>query len=164
LTTLGRRQAAATARALRGYELDAIHCSTLPRAQETAAILKRALRSRLRLQPSASLREKLPTPVPGLTKPADVPDLRKNLATMQRAYARLARPARGERTELVVAHGNLIRLFVCLALRIKPTLWLKMHIHNGSITVLMIKDKAKGDHLLSFNETGHLAPKLRTYI
>ena len=163
LTALGRRQAAATVRALRGVPIDAIHCSTMPRALETAAILKQGLRSRAKLRPSPLLREKLPTPVPGLTTRADVPELRKNLARMQRAYARLARPARGERCELVVAHGNLIRLFVCLALRIKPTVWLKMQIHNCGVTILVVKDKAKGENLVSFNETGHLPRKLRTY-
>ncbi len=163
LTALGRRQAVATVRALRGRKIDAIHCSTLPRAKETAALLKRGLRSRLKLRASPLLREKLPTPVPGLTKRGDLPELRANLATMQRAYARLARPARGERTELIVAHGNLIRLFVCLALGIRPTLWLRMHLYNCGVTILIIKDKRKPENLVSFNETGHLPLKLRTY-
>src|SRR5882724_8726642 len=72
LTALGRRQAAATVRALRGYELDAIHCSTMARAKETALILKQGLRSRLELQASPLLRERLPTPVPGVTTRADL--------------------------------------------------------------------------------------------
>ena len=80
---------------------------------------------------------------------------------MQRAHARLARPARGERTELVVAHGNLIRLFVCLALGLKPVTWLKMNIHNCSVTILFVKDDTT-KILSSFNETGHLPRKLRT--
>jgi serine/threonine-protein phosphatase PGAM5 len=162
LTALGRRQAAALARALRGYELSAIHCSTMPRARETAAILKRALRSKLKLRFSPQLREKLPTPVPGLTKRAQLPELRKNLLRMQRIHARLARPARGTRTELVVAHGNLIRMFVCLALKLKPTVWLKMSISHCSVSMLVIKDDAK-EILGSFNETGHLPLKLRTF-
>ena len=163
LTGLGVRQAGATVRALRDYEFDVLHCSTMPRAQQTARILKHGLRSRLKLKPSSLLRERLPSPVPGMTTRADLPELRENLAIMQRAYARLSRPSRGDRTELVVAHGNLIRLFVCLALRIKPTLWLRMGIHNCSITVLVVKDGTHGDNLISFNETGHLPAQLRTY-
>jgi serine/threonine-protein phosphatase PGAM5 len=162
LTALGRRQAASVARALRGSELSAIHCSTLPRARETAAILKRALRSKLKVRFSPQLREKLPTPVPGLTKRSQLPELRKNLLRMQRIHTRLARPARGVRTELVVAHGNLIRMFVCLALKLKPTTWLKMSIHHCSVSVLVIKDDAK-EILGSFNETGHLPLALRTF-
>ncbi len=161
LTTLGRRQAAATVRALREYQFDAIHCSTMVRAQETASILKKGLRSRLKLKRSRLLSEALPTPVPGLTERAQLPELRKNLVRMQRAHARLARPARGQRTELIVAHGNLIRLLVCLALGVKPVTWLKMRIVNCSISVLIVKEDAQ-EILSSFNETLHLPKALRT--
>ena len=163
LTALGKRQARATVDALSDYDFDALHCSTMPRAQETARILKQGLRSRLKLRPSSLLRERLPSPVPGMTTRADLPELRENLATMRRAYARLSRPSRSDRTELVVAHGNLIRLFVCLALQVAPTRWLKMAIHNCSITVLVVKGDAPGDSLISFNERGHLPAPLRTY-
>ena len=161
LTPLGQRQAATVAKALRGVELSAFHCSTLPRARETAAILKKALRSRLKIRFSSLLREALPTPVPGLTERSDIPELRKNLARMQRAHDRLARPARGERTELVVAHGNLIRMLVSLGLELKPVTWLKMNINNCSVTILFVKDNGK-QILGSFNETGHLPRKMRT--
>jgi serine/threonine-protein phosphatase PGAM5 len=107
------------------------------------------------------LREKLQNNDPGMTKRTQIPELKKNLLRMQRVHARLARPARGERNELIVAHGNLIRLFVCLSLRIKPTTWLKMSINNCSLTVLAIKDNA-AEYLGSFNEVGHLPRKLRT--
>ncbi len=161
LTDLGRRQAKTVAKALRGVTLDAFHCSTMPRARETAAILKQALRSKLKVRFSPLLREKLPTPVPGLTKRKDLPELRKNLLRMQRAHARLARPARGQRTELIVAHGNLIRMFVCLALKLKPVTWLKMSILNCSVTILFVKDDAT-EILGSFNEIGHLPLGQRT--
>lgn len=161
LTELGRRQAAATVRALRHYQFDAIHCSTLLRAEQTASILKKGLRSRLPVQRSRLLCEALPTPVPGLTERDDLPRLRKNLLRMQRAHARLARPARGERCELVVAHGNLIRLFVCLALEVAPAAWLKMRIHNCAISVLAVKSEHE-EILASYNETQHLPKTLRT--
>lgn len=161
LTAVGRRQAASTVNALREYRFDAIHCSTMLRAQETANILKQGLRSRLKLRRSRLLSEALPTPVPGLTERAQLPELRKNLLRMQRAHARLARPARGERSELIVAHGNLIRLFVCLALGAKPVTWLKMRILNCSISVLIVREA--GDEILSsFNEAQHLPKGLRT--
>jgi len=161
LTELGRRQAAATVRALRQYEFDAIHCSTLIRAEQTASILKQGLRSRLPLQRSRLLCEALPTPVPGLTKRGDLPRLRTNLLRLQRAHARLARPFRGERCELVVAHGNLIRSFVCFSLEVKPVAWLKMRIHNCGISVLVVKSHDE-QILASYNETQHLTKALRT--
>jgi serine/threonine-protein phosphatase PGAM5 len=162
LTALGRRQAATLARALSGIELSAIHCSTMPRARETAAIVKKALRSKSTVRYSPMLREKIPTPIRGLTTRAQIPELKKNLLRMQRVHARLARPVRGERCELVVAHGNLIRMFVCLSLKLKPTTWLKMSINNCSVTVLAIKDEST-QYLGSFNEVGHLPRKMRTF-
>lgn len=117
--------------------------------------MKRALRARVELRVSAALQEAIPTPVAGITRRADLPDVRESLNTMKRAFSRLARPARGERSELVVAHGNLIRLFVCLSLELEPATWLKMRIHNASITRLLVKD-ASGEVLASFNETTHL--------
>jgi len=161
LTALGQRQAAATVRALREYHFDAIRCSTMLRAEETASILKQGLRSQLKLQRSPLLNEAVPTPVPGMTERAELPELRKNLLRMQRAHARLVRPARGERTELIVAHGNLIRLLVCLALGVKPVTWLKMSIINCSVSVLIVKSNAE-EMLYSFNETLHLPKNLRT--
>jgi broad specificity phosphatase PhoE len=161
LTALGRKQAAATVRALRQYQFDAIRCSTMTRAEETASILKQGLRSRLKLERSRLLCESLPTPVPGLTERKQLPELRQNLLRIQRAHARLARPARGERSELVVAHGNLIRSLVCLALDVKPVTWLKMRIHNCSISVLLVKNDGE-EILSSFNETLHLPKALRT--
>lgn len=161
LTALGRRQAATTARALRSYRFDSVHCSTLPRAEETARIFEKGLRSGLQVQRSRLLCEGLPTPVPGLTESKPASELREDLRRMQRAHARFSRPARGERCELIVAHGNLIRTIVCLALDIKPITWLKMRIHNCGITVLVIKND--GEQILSsFNETQHLPGTMRT--
>lgn len=161
LTELGRRQAAATVPALRQYEFDTIHCSTLIRAEQTASILKKGLDSRLTVQRSRLLCEALPTPVPGLTKRGDLPRLRNNFSRMQRAHARLARPFRGERCELVVAHGNLIRLFVCFTLEVAPVAWLKMRIHNCGISILVVKSRDE-QILASYNETQHLRKALRT--
>ncbi len=161
LTARGRLQAATTVKALRGLDLAAIHSSTLPRAKETAAILKKALGFRGKVKASPLLRERLPTPVPGVTKRNQLPELRKNLERMRRGHARLVRPARGQRTELVVVHGNLIRMFVCLTLELKLTTWLKMRINHCSLTVLLVTD-AKAKLLVSFNETGHLPKRLRT--
>jgi serine/threonine-protein phosphatase PGAM5 len=163
LTPLGRRQALASAAALKGVHFDAIHCSTLPRARETAELMKRALRSRSPIQASTLLRERIPTPVPGLTQRRDLPKVRKSFQLMTRAHARLMRPSRGERTELVVAHGNLIRFFVCLALGIAPSKWLKMRIYNCSITTLFVKAEY-GEALGSFDEVSHLPHALRTLV
>jgi serine/threonine-protein phosphatase PGAM5 len=161
LTGLGRQQTRATARALKGLRISAIHSSTLPRAQETAAILRSLLRIRTKIRSSSLLREALPTPLPGRITPERRRRIQANFKRMCRAFEKLMRPARSERIELVVAHGNLIRLFVCLALRSKPATWLKMGTHNcGATTLVVTADK--GARLVSYNEIGHLPRKLRT--
>jgi broad specificity phosphatase PhoE len=164
LTGIGRRQARAVARALAGTEIARVYSSTLPRAKETAAIIARALRLRSSVVAMSSLREAIPTPLPGRRISLERRrQIRANFQRMRRAFQRLVRSARGERTELVVAHGNLIRLFVCLALRSKPTTWLKMHVTNGGITVLLVTDR-KARALVSYNDVGHLPVKLRTFM
>jgi serine/threonine-protein phosphatase PGAM5 len=99
--------------------------------------------------------------VRGITRRDELPEVRRSLQLMKTAFQRLMRPARGSRTELVVAHGNLIRLFVCLALELKPATWLKMRIHHASITRLLVGAEY-GEVLASFNEVSHLPPALRT--
>lgn len=57
--------------------------------------------------------------------------------------------------EVMVTHANVIRYFVCRALQLPPEAWLKMSLHNGSITWLSIRP----DGLVFVRElgdTGHM--------
>lgn len=65
LSPLGRKQAQATARALASEKLDAIYCSDLARAVETATPLAKA--SGLEIQPADAFRERSVGVMEGLT-------------------------------------------------------------------------------------------------
>jgi len=57
--------------------------------------------------------------------------------------------------EVIVTHANVIRYFVCRALQLPPEAWLRMSLHNGSITWLSIRP----DGLVFVRElgdTGHM--------
>jgi serine/threonine-protein phosphatase PGAM5 len=119
------------------------------------------LRFRPKVRASALLREAIPTPLPGRITAERRQQIRQNFERMCRAFEKLIRPAQRERIELVVAHGNLIRLFVCLALRSRPATWLKMGTHNCGATTLIVTAE-KGARLVSYNDVGHLPRTLRT--
>ena len=46
---------------------------------------------------------------------------------------------RGERHEVMVGHGNIIRSFVVRALGVDPLSWLGMSIGNCSLTVIQVQ-------------------------
>ena len=72
-------------------------------------------------------------------------------------------PQKGQTTEVVVAHGNVIRHWVCKALNIPENRWLKMDVSHTSLTGIRISRKGN-IVLLGFADTGHLPLKMRTYI
>ncbi|XP_018413111.1 PREDICTED: serine/threonine-protein phosphatase PGAM5, mitochondrial-like [Nanorana parkeri] len=41
--------------------------------------------------------------------------------------------------EIIVCHDNVIRYIVCRALQLPPEAWLRMDLHHGSITELVIR-------------------------
>lgn len=153
LTTLGRRQARATAKWLTRIPVDAIHSSDLSRAVETAEII--AERLGLDLRRSRALREMMPTAVPGYKVPLSRRrESRENLETIKKRWLQNTRTTRHE---LIVCHGNLIRALTCQILGARLTAWLTMGTYHCSITKMSVS-RDQGIRLLSFNETAHLAP------
>merc|ERR1712059_130322 len=45
--------------------------------------------------------------------------------------------------DILVCHGNVIRYCVCRALQFDPAAWLRMSVHNGSITVMVVKPSGR---------------------
>ncbi|MFV8249474.1 histidine phosphatase family protein [Bdellovibrio bacteriovorus] len=173
LTALGRKQAKQTAKALRGLKPSKLHCSTMPRAIETAAIIGQELG--LKARANDVFREGL---LPGTVAfnnfvttgktPAQVKDhfAKTKLARKQAdsAFNELFKaPVRGQNVEVVVAHGNVIRYWVCKALDIPEEKWLKMDVSHTSLTTIRVS-KNGNIILLGFSDTGHLPLKLRTYV
>jgi serine/threonine-protein phosphatase PGAM5 len=154
LTPLGRDQAELTSAwlASRHPKVDAIWSSTLPRARETAAIV-RASFPKVRLREAAVLREGLYSKVRGYDVSAE--ERASDRARADRAWSRFFRVSRTDRVELVVCHGNLIRYLVCRALEVPTLRWTRMNSHHCAITTILVRD-SKAVRVVSYNETAHL--------
>ena len=166
LLPIGVAQARLAGDRLRGlpFSFDAILASPLTRARETAQVIAAELGDRgVVFDPD--LAECTPP-----TRRADImarekpEDLATCSAQLERLAPRLfaALPAgSGDRHELVVAHGNVIRWLVTRALGVDSTAWLSMSIGHASITVLAIDGKGKV-RVIAVGDVGHLAPGLQT--
>lgn len=164
LSKLGKQQAQKTTKALQAFPITAIHCSTLRRAAETADILAMAF-PEMKVNRTRRLWESIPHVSENMREhfKGFLPDqLKKQSEQSQKAFDYYFKPTKGkDKHEILVAHGNLIRYFVCRALRVDPAAWLHMDCHNCGISRIRINEFGE-TFLISYNDTGHLPPKLRT--
>lgn len=163
LTALGMEQARLTAERLESCPIDAIHCSSLPRAVQTAEIIARAF-PRIQLRKTQILWECIPCVPSSLSEHfSDVTpeEARQGGERAEEAYGRYFKPAQGEdKHEIVVCHGNLIRYLVSRALGAEPETWLRMGTLNCGISLVQV---ASGwTTVMSFNDSGHLPMDKRT--
>jgi serine/threonine-protein phosphatase PGAM5 len=165
LTPAGIKQAQATAQRVKLWPITAIHASTMPRALETAQIIAGELPN-VPLHPSDDLWECLPHIPPRYAKHFSgyAPEaIAQDRLHAERAFAKYFQPstATQDQVELIVAHGTLIRYFVCRVLEIEPEAWASMDICNCSISEILIE--ANGHMtLISHNDIGHLPTHLIT--
>lgn len=163
LTALGRRQAHRTGKRLTGIEFDDICHSDLPRAVETAEIIAANLGS-ISMHSMRALRELTP---PFGRIPGQKPRPRKELAEIREVADTLTKrfftAPRGKkcRTELIVAHGNLIRYLVRLSMGDSAVDWWKMGTFNCGLTRLQIQQEGP-NFLIQFNDIGHLPTSMQT--
>lgn len=174
LVPIGVAQARLAGDRLRGlpFTFDAIVASPLTRARETAEVIAAQLDNRGRaLTIDPDLAECTPP-----TRRADImakekpEELAACSAQLERLAARLLAPLApiastsapgGDRHELVVAHGNVIRWLVTRALAVDSEAWLGMSIGHASITVIAIDGKGMV-RVLAVGDVGHLSPGLQT--
>jgi broad specificity phosphatase PhoE len=174
LSDLGRAQAAALGRALRGYRFAAAYVSPMRRAVETAEI---ALgEADLPLMPLAELRELCLGEWEGctvdeirsrdgdpyaawVTNPLDCPPpggepLADVCERVLRAIDRITTAHRPGDDVLVVAHGGVISVYACWLLGVSfERLW-RLRVDNASLTVV------KPPRLVCLNDTAHLTGAL----
>jgi len=165
LTEAGRSQARMTGARLAalGVPFDTLWASPMTRARETAAIIAESLPGLMpRLAPD--LAECTPT-----TRRKDImADLAAGeadacVAQLERAFARFFVPSpAGDRHELLVCHGNVIRWLWCRALGVDTAAWLGMAIANCSVTVIQVKPDG-ACKLYVFGDAAHLPAGLQTY-
>lgn len=164
LVPIGVAQARLAGARLRGlpFRFDALVVSPLTRALETARVISGVLDGPPpRVDPD--LAECTPTTrhaeVMAREKPEEVTAC---VTRLERLAAKLLVPSStGERHELVVAHGNVIRYLATRALAVDPTAWLGFSIGHASVTVIAIDPRA-GARVLSVGDVGHIPWPLQT--
>lgn len=179
LTALGEKQADLTgarlADILSDKQVKAIHCSTMIRAEGTAAIIAQHFPD-TPLHKTALLREG----VPAESIPSS-PSWQPTARTIHRDSSRIEAAfrsffhrhqgkegsqsndkAKNSEYEIVVCHGNVIRYCVLRALQLPPQAWLRLAIWNCGITHIEIRPDG-GVSMHALGDTGHLEKGFITY-
>jgi len=188
LTELGRQQADVTgqrlallyARYLRRTDEDGKEVtdkknfklvkSTMTRATETANIILKHLPEDIQHSSCDLIREGPPCvpepPATSWTASLGAHEFFQEGARIEAAFRRYFHRAEPEQentsVDVLVCHGNVIRYFVCRALQLDPRAWLRMAVHNGSISVILIKPNGRVS-LLELGGAGHFHPDLLTF-
>jgi serine/threonine-protein phosphatase PGAM5 len=165
LVPTGREQARLVGARLAslGVRYTALVTSPLTRARETADIIAAAL---------PGLAPAIEPDLAECTPPTWREDVARTVAVeeaqgcrdrLERAFGRLFVPSPdGDRHEILVCHGNVIRWLWCRALGVEPAAWLGMTIANCSLTVIQVRPDGSCK-LFLFADIGHLPPALQTY-
>ncbi|XP_062930180.1 serine/threonine-protein phosphatase PGAM5, mitochondrial isoform X1 [Mobula hypostoma] len=164
LTSLGREQAELTGQRLAslGLNYDILIHSSMTRAKETAAIIRKHLPG-VETMSCDLLREGAPIePDPPVShwKP-EAMQYHEDGARIEAAFRRYIHRAdlkqQNDSYEIIVCHANVIRYFVCRALQFPPEGWLRMCLNNGSITWLTIRPNGRVA-LRTLGDTGFMPP------
>lgn len=179
LTPMGQEQARLTGARLQemadagGFRFARVWHSDQTRAAETAALIHEQLsgtedKPKPPMHVDSLIREGDPIqPVPASSayKPAPWSCLEDG-ARIEAAFRKHMHRARLEQeedsVEIVAAHGNVIRYFVCRALQIPPAAWLRLAVYNTGITVIRISSSGSVS-ISNLGDTGHLPADKITY-
>lgn len=168
LTTLGRKQAQLAGKRLRENKIDRIVHSTMPRAQETAEIIKKALGYRKKMEACDSLRECVPGMPEKLLKKygyTDKQKIKSHKAQAERAYKKYFKASRKDSVEVLVCHGNIIRYLICKVMGAEELKWVQMDVQQCGMSVVVIRTSGDPRKLLiSHNDVGHIPKHQRTFI
>ncbi|MCD5315887.1 histidine phosphatase family protein [Kineosporia babensis] len=167
LSPRGREQARQLGHRLAGIPFDAIHCSSLPRAAQSAAIVAEHLPG-VPAHPCEWAKDRTPIietyperyqaffeQVPPEERDPGAVRLREAVTALSRTADHARHPAADERTDLVVTHNFVIGWFVRHVLEAPDWRWLGLNQANGGLTVLQW-ETGRPAALLSFNDVGHL--------
>ncbi len=167
LTVLGRRQAKLAAKRLKENKINRFIHSSMPRAVETAAIIKKELNYRGSYESCNLLRECVPGFPKALRKKygyTDTKKLTKNIKQAEGAFKKHFKSPRKNSVEVLVCHGNVIRYLVCRTLEIDTINWRLLDIQQCGISIVEVRSKGTKRILVSHNEVGHIPKKDRTFI
>ncbi|WP_413576685.1 histidine phosphatase family protein [Bdellovibrio sp. HCB290] len=168
LTALGRKQAVYAAKRLKEFKIDRIVHSSMPRAVETAYLIRKSLGYKKSLHSCHSLRECLPGFPKSLRKKfghTDTEKMKADEKQLDRAFTKYFKATRKDSVEVLICHGNVIRYLVCKVLGINTLAWRTMDIKQCGITIVEIRSKGTNRRvLISHNEVGHIPKDLRTFL
>lgn len=167
LTVLGRKQAQLAGRRLKEIKIQKIHFSTMPRAKETAEIVKKVLNYPKRMHGLDDLHECVPGFPKNLRKKygyTDEKKLKNHKNQANRSFKKIFSFSKKETIELVVCHGNIIRYFVCKSLGIETDLWRRFDIKQCGLTIIRLDSKSRSISVVSHNDVGHIPIKMQTFI
>ena len=161
LVPLGIAQARLVANRLRTYPVrfTSLYSSTMTRAVETALVINQGF-PYLKLKKDYILSEC--TPPAWRLKKIDMKKAMKCKARLDRAFKKyFIPPGSGNKNDIIVCHGNVIRYFVTKVLGVDTKAWLNMSIYNCSLTVVRIYPDGHMK-LVSYDDIGHIPPNMQT--
>ncbi len=164
LTPLGMAQARIVAARLRGLpdRIDAITTSSLTRARETGRIVIQDFPGLTLLEDSLLSECTPPTWREDIMAREDSTDLRECREQLDAAFAKYTTPsADGDRTDVLICHGNVTRYFVTKALGVDTMAWLNMSVAHCSITRIVVRPDGS-TKVLGVGDIGHVPPNLQS--
>ncbi len=169
LTDLGREQAHYVGDRLKeNFLIDRIIHSTMPRAIETAAIIRKQLGHLGEYEASEQVRECVPGFPKKLRKKygfTNDESLLESEAYAEKAFKKYFKSPKRNSLEVIVCHGNLIRFLICRVLGIDTLNWRNLDIQQCGISVVELR--STGDQrkvLISHNDVGHIPKAKRTFL
>lgn len=152
LTEIGRRQAEALAARAAGWQLEAIFCSDMHRAMETAAAVRKQ-HAAVPLFVEPLFRE---VSAGTVERELDAPDgaLR---ARLEAAWQRII--TMPHHVSVIITHNGLIKHLIGRAIRFKESLKPRFHSAYTGISGLAVKP-GRHAHLQFFNDVSHLNPDI----
>ena len=164
LVPIGVAQARLAGARLAGlpFRFDAILASPLTRAHETARVIAADLPG-VPLEVVPALAECTPA-----TRRKEITDREKPeemaacAAGLDAFFAARFLPASGgQRHDLFVAHGNVIRYLVTRALGVDTKAWLEMSVGHASLTTILVEPDGRLK-VIAIGDVGHIPPNLQT--
>ena len=176
LNKVGQKQAMTLANRLSKQPIDAIYSSDLQRAMETSKVITQMSVCKPELRSDPRLREINFGDWEGLTyneikeKYHDVlvareNDVYKNAPTNGETLEQLTIRVQSmidelyakhkDQTVLVVAHGGVLQILLCLALKLNPTMYWQFHLSTASLSEIAFYPDGAMLNLL--NDTSHLS-------
>lgn len=164
LSPLGVAQARLAGARLAGMarRFDALYVSPMQRARDTASVIAEEFPGQQFSVVDDLAECTPPTRRAEIMKDEKPEDSVACKARLDRLFAQFFKPAAGgERTEMFVCHGNVMRYLVTRALGVDTEAWLEMSFRHASITTIRVE--ADGRYkVIAAGDVGHLPSSMLT--